>query len=117
MEIINKNNNKLLASKVIIADTFITRFKGLMLKKNLEEDAAMLIHPCNSVHTFFMKFPLDIIFISKEYEVIYVMENMLPGKTSSFIRKSMGVLELPSGTIEKTNTKKGDFLNITNVEK
>ena len=117
MEIINKNNNKLLASKVIMADTFMTRLKGLMFKKNLEKDTAMLIHPCNSVHTFFMKFSLDILFISKEYEVIYVIENMLPGKTSPLIRKAMGVLEFTSGTIEKTNTKKGDFLNVVNFKK
>ena len=51
-------------------------------------------------------------FNSNEYEVIYVIENMLPRNKSPFIRKAKGVLELPSGTIEKTNTKKGDFLNI-----
>jgi len=117
MEIINENTNKLLISNVIMADTFITRLKGLMFKKKLEENTAMLIHPCNMIHTFFMKFPLDILFISKEYEVIYVIENMLPGNTSPFIKKAMGVLELPAGTIEKTNTKKGDFLNIISLRK
>jgi uncharacterized protein len=59
-----------------------------------------------------MKFPLDIIFISKEYEVFYVIENMLPANTSPFIKNAKRVLELPVGTIERTKTKKGDFLNI-----
>lgn len=116
MEIRNKSNNKILASKVIIADTFINRFKGLMFKERLEEDSAMLIFPCNSVHTFFMKFPLDILFISKEYEVLYVIENMLPENISSIIRKAFWVLELPVGTIEKTNIKKGDYLNMINLK-
>lgn len=114
MEIRNKSNNKIIASEVVMADTFITRLKGLMFKERLEEDSAMLICPCNSVHTFFMKFPLDILFISKEYEVLYVIKNMLPQNISPFIRKSFLVLELPVGTIEKTNTEKGDYLNMIN---
>lgn len=85
-----------------------------MFKKKLEEETAMLIHPCNMVHTFFMKFPIDILFISKEYEALYAIENMLPQNISPFIRKAISVIELPSGTIEKTNTKKGDCLKIIN---
>lgn len=113
MEVLNKNTGKLLANKVIIADKFITRLKGLMFKKAIEDDVAMLIYPCNAIHTYFMNFSLDVIFISKEYEVLHIIENMPPGNRSSFIRRSMGVLEVPAGTIRKTNTKKGDFLNIT----
>lgn len=114
MEIINKKNNEILAQKVIIADKFLSRLMGLMFKKKLEKNAGMLIYPCNSVHTFFMKFPIDVVFISKEYEVLYVIENMSPGKTSKFIKRAKSVLELPSGVIEKTKTKKGDFLRIIN---
>ncbi|OOM80581.1 hypothetical protein CLPUN_12470 [Clostridium puniceum] len=114
MEIINKNNNKLLANRVIEAGTFITRLKGLMFEKRLEDNTAMFIYPCNSVHTYFMKFSLDILFVSKEFKVLHLVENMKPGNISCFVRKSMGVLELPAGTIKKTNTKKGDFLHMIN---
>lgn len=115
MEIINKKNNEMLANKVIISDRFLSRLMGLMFKKKLQKNSSMLIYPCNSVHTFFMKFPIDIVFLSKEYEVLYVIENMLPGKMSPFIRNAKSVLELPSGVIEETKTKKGDLLNLVNL--
>lgn len=110
MKIINRNSSGILAQKVDIANTFMTRLKGLMFKKNLEENTGMLIYPCNMIHTFFMRFPLDVLFLSKEYKVIHIIENMIPGKTSSFVRKGKYVLELPIGTIKRTNTKKGDHL-------
>ena len=112
MKIINENNSEILADEIIVADNFFTRLKGLMFRKSLEEKLAMLIYPCNSVHTFFMKFPLDIVFLSKEYEVLHIIENMMPRKISPYIRKTKSVLELPAGVIKNTKTKKGDFLKI-----
>lgn len=112
MKILNKSNDKFLATEVILADTFISRLKGLMLKKNLEKGMAMLIYPCNMIHTSFMKFPIDVIFLSDEYEVISVIENILPWHISPLVRKSIIVLELPSGAIKNTNTKIGDFIEI-----
>lgn len=112
MNIINKSNNRVLANKVIVADTFINRLKGLMFEKSLGENTAIIIFPCNAIHTFFMRFSLDVIFISKENEVLYIIENMLPKRISPFIKRAKSVLELPAGTIKKTKTKKNDFLII-----
>ncbi|MFT8349080.1 DUF192 domain-containing protein [Clostridium saccharoperbutylacetonicum] len=112
MRVLNKNSNMLLADEVIIANTFMTRLKGLMFKRSLVEGNVLMIKPCNSIHTFFMKFPIDIIFLSKGNVVIHVIENMIPGKISPFVKGAISVLELQSGIIRKTETKKGDLLEI-----
>lgn len=112
MNIINKSNNSVLADNVIVADTFFYRLKGLMFKRTFEDNSAIVLYPCNSIHTFFMKFSLDVIFLSNDYKVIYLMKNIGPRRISPIVKNAKIVLELPSGVINKTGTKLGDFLNI-----
>ena len=108
----NLRTGKTLATNVKVADTLFTRMKGLLGKKELPQGEALWIKPCFSVHTFFMKFAIDVIFLSKENQVIAAVSNLSPNRMTRLYPQSFSVLELPIGTIDATNTTIGDKIEI-----
>jgi uncharacterized membrane protein (UPF0127 family) len=66
MQLINITNGAVLADVVQLADNFMTRLKGLLGRTGLKSDEALIIQPCKSVHTCFMRFPIDVIFLNNE---------------------------------------------------
>jgi hypothetical protein len=85
--------------------------KGLLGLKSLENGAALVIKPCNSIHTFFMHFPIDVLFVDKDKKVIKAVSNILPFRVSPIFIKSHLVVELPAGVIKFTSTSAGDQLS------
>jgi uncharacterized membrane protein (UPF0127 family) len=94
------------------ADTPSKRLKGLLGRKELPPGTAMLIAPCNSIHTFFMRLVIDAVFIDRDNRVLKVVKNMGPGRIAG-ARWSVAVLEMPAGAAEgiypgdKISFKKG----------
>jgi len=110
MMLYNKSKEQSICGQLEIAESFFTRFKGLMLKKDLNRDSGLLIKPCNSIHTFFMLTPIDILFIDHNWEVKYLIKNFRPWRVSPLVKKGKMVIELPSGTISDKNITLGDIL-------
>lgn len=110
MIIRNITRNTVLSNQCDHARSFFARFKGLQLKKDLPAGSGLLITPCNSIHMFFMKFPIDAIFIDKDQVVLSIEERIKPWRISKVVNKSHSVLELPAGTSAATGTKPGDRL-------
>lgn len=74
----------------------------------------MLITPCKSVHTFFMRFPIDVIYLDREMRVVALFENVPRGKTLPYHKKAYSVLELKAGMIGESSMGIGHQLCITN---
>lgn len=91
---------RVIADKVKEADSFVTRFKGLMLRKQLEEGEGLLLRKCGSIHTCFMRFPIDVIYLSAD-NVVLDMETVSPWRMGKMIRGAKNTLELPVGNMEK----------------
>lgn len=113
MVVKNITQDILLADNCSHASTFFTRFKGLQLKKDLPKNCGLLITPCNSIHMFFMRFPIDAIFIDAKNTAIYIEEGIKPWRISKVIKSARSVLELPAGTASATGTKPGDRLEFS----
>lgn len=113
MKIINKTKNTILAEEVIIADTPFARFKGLLGRKELEKGKALILNPCNSIHTFFMQFTIDVLFVDKNNCVVKAVSNIKPGRMTPIYFKAAFVVELPAGTIGNTQTSPGNTLLIS----
>ena len=96
-------------SNVFVADTFLKRLMGYMFRKEPHHEAIM-IKPCNSIHTFFMKFNIDVIFVNKDMEVIKKMENLRPGKVIMPIKEAWVVIEGEAGKFKNVNI--GDKIDI-----
>lgn len=90
--------------------TFGSRFKGLLGRTGLVEGGGLHIAPCNSIHMFFMKFALDIVFLDDELKVVKVIPDIKPWGLTRVYSKAESVLELPVGTIARTGTVEGDQL-------
>ena len=88
-------------------ETFFERGRGLLGCKSLKAGQGMLIEPCNSIHTFFMKFSIDAVFLGKDHRVVAIHANMPPQR---FVRvgKAVSVLELMAGQVEQLHLVKGD---------
>ena len=112
MRAFNTRTGKELSVDVKVADTLFTRMKGLLGKKELLEGEALWIKPCFSVHTFFMKFPIDVIFLNKKNQVIAAVSNLTPNRMTRLYPQSFSVLELPPGTIVASASEVGDEIKI-----
>lgn len=80
-----------------MADRFRFRLKGLMFRRQMQPGEALLITPCGQIHTFFMNFAIDAVFIDRSGKVLFVQENMKPGKISPYVPHTREVLELNAG--------------------
>jgi uncharacterized membrane protein (UPF0127 family) len=99
----------LLADRADIADTSAKRRKGLLKHTGLAPGEGLWIAPCEGVHTFGMKFPIDVIFLNRKRKVLKIRPNMVRGRIS-FSLRAHSVLELPSGRLGETGTVAGDQL-------
>jgi hypothetical protein len=112
MRLINQTKNTVLAENVLIADNPLKRIKGLLGKKNFLPEQALILEPCNSIHTFFMSFAIDVIFVDKDYRVVKLLQGFVPNRISRICWHSSRVIELSAGKIKLTNTQFRDQLQL-----
>lgn len=93
-------NGFVVAQEVEEAKAFFKRLKGLMFRSSMAQGSAMLLSPCPQIHTFFMRFALDVLFLDKDGKVVYVMENLKPWRISPIVYRASQTLELPAGTLQ-----------------
>jgi len=117
MRVLRREDKKVIVENLMIADRFLSRLKGLMLSKALPSNAGLLLKPCQSVHTFFMNYTIDVIFLDENNRIIGIENNMRPYHISKFYRKSQKVLEMNAGIIDLNNLKIGDNLELEGYEK
>lgn len=106
----------LIASRAEKAESFYARFKGLMGRAGLEDGGGLHIEPCNSIHMFFMKFALDIVFLDGELKVVRAISGIKPWRMTRVYSSAESVLELPVGVIARTGTAPGDQLRVSPAE-
>ncbi len=114
MKVIDKKNNLEIATQVKVAKSFYERLMGLMFKKEMNGYDGILFYDCKAIHTHFMKFDMDAIFLDKENKVVKVIRKMKPWRFSSIYFKADKVLEL-SGGKTPDGIKEGDELEVLNV--
>ncbi|KPK97560.1 MAG: hypothetical protein AMJ95_08445 [Omnitrophica WOR_2 bacterium SM23_72] len=95
-----------------MAATLFRRAKGLLGTKDFRQGEALVITSCNSIHTFFMHFPIDVLFVDKAFRVIKAMPSLRPFRMTPLYFKADFALELPVGTIESSSTSEGDTLSL-----
>ena len=90
-----------------------SRFLGLMGRSRLEEGGGLLIEPCSSIHTFFMRFPIDVVFIDRDSRVVRMAENVKPWRIMLGGKGAHAVVELAGGVLAGTAITVGDQLDVT----
>jgi uncharacterized membrane protein (UPF0127 family) len=114
MKVIHKKTNKILSNDLKIAKTLVDRTIGLMFVKEMKGFDALLLDPCNSVHNFFVRFPIDLIFLDDELKIVKLKKCFKPWRMTGIYFKARKVLELPNGTIT-SDISEGDYLEVRHV--
>jgi uncharacterized membrane protein (UPF0127 family) len=110
--IVNTTRDTILGERISIAETSWSRLVGLLGKCGLEPGAGLLIVPSQAIHTFAMRFPIDVVFLDRDWRVVHLTPRMVPFRITALHWKAHCVLELPSGTTTLTSTSIGDQLSV-----
>lgn len=109
--LINKTKNTVLADKVLFGQDFFKRIIGLLGKKEFSQGQALVLKPCAAVHTFFMFFPIDVLFVDSNNKIIAAIPNLQPFRISAFYFSAKFAIELPPGVIKSSLTEKDDRID------
>jgi len=101
---------KLVAEDLRIANRFPLRLKGLMFKRKMKDDEALIIPRCNWVHTMFMNFPIDVVYLDSNYVIIDAEAGVRPWRMCSPRFKASHTLELASGTMKNRSLHMGEVI-------
>ena len=110
LKIVNLTRDRLLADRAELAIGLGQRLKGLLGRHSLDKGEGLVIKPCSSIHTFFMRFAIDVVFVDRASRVVKTIEDMQPFRASNPFLSALLTIELPAGTIRRTNTRVGDQL-------
>ena len=111
MRVINTTRGTVIAEHAMVANGFFARAKGLLGKDSLTPQSALLIPRCQSIHMFFMKFSIDVIFVNREGYIVGLVTEIHPFQFSPVFWKSDYAIELPKGQIAKASCCLGDFVS------
>lgn len=103
--------NKRISLKVRIADTFWTRFVGLMLQKPLPPATGLLITPCNSIHMCFMRFAIDAVYLDKQGKILKIVRNLRPWLGISACWQAHSTLEMTAGEADRLGLEVGQVFS------
>ena len=92
-----------------VADTVLTRMRGLLGRKQLEPGTGLLLRPAPSIQTFFMRFPIDVVFLDRDGRVLKIAPELRPWRAAG-CRGARQVLELPAGEAARRGITTGDRL-------
>ena len=109
LRVTNVTRGTVLATALEVADSGPKRNKGLLGRTGLDAGEGLWIIPCESVHTFFMKFPIDLVYLDRKHRIKKVCDSV-PAWRLSVCLSAHSILELPAGTIRNTRTERGDTL-------
>lgn len=111
----NTSRSGTVAENVRLANTWWTRLRGMLGQPEPAPGEGLLLAPCQSVHMFWMKYPLDIAFLAPDGSVVETYHELAPSKRSRWHRDADRALELRAGTLAHTGTQIGDRLELRSV--
>lgn len=105
----NKSKNCAVASKAWLADNFFLRLKGLMFRKNMDRDEAVILYHTPSIHTFFMNFSIEVVFLNQKMRIVDIRRELKP-KRVVFSASASIAIELPANKTSPVTLEVGDIL-------
>lgn len=109
--VIVRADDRVVCERCLVADRPLARMRGLLGRKALPRGEAILLRPAGSIHTFFMKFPIDVVFLDAENRVLRIAHRVAPWRTAAK-RSAAAVLELAAGECERRGLREGDRLEL-----
>ncbi|WP_409252346.1 DUF192 domain-containing protein [Bacillus sp. SCS-153A] len=111
MKVVNLSNEQVIVEHLMEAHNFFKRLRGLMFTARLDSGKGLHIKPCRSIHTFFMNYPIDVLYVNDHNIIVAIEESVAPGKVGKLYADASSVVELPAGTVKETGTEVGNSLS------
>ena len=108
---VRTQDGSVVCERCVVARSPWLRMKGLLGRSELPGEEGILLEPASSIHMFFMRFPIDAVFLDRELTVLKVVPSLPPWRIAS-ARGARSVLELPAGTCERRGLREGDRLTL-----
>jgi len=115
LRLVHPRTGAVLAERLRVPRTFAGRGLGLMFQRTLPAGEGMWITPCNGIHMFFMRFPIDAVFVDRRLRVVRVRAGLRPWRVVPLVLRAHSVLELPAGTVAGLGLERGEPLSIEPV--
>ena len=112
--LVNDRNGAMVAKDLELAADSKTRNRGLLGRSGIPDESVMIIAPCNAIHTFFMRFTIDIVFVDRQGRVLKLCHSVRPWRVR-VARTAFAALELASGSINRSETATGDALSLVRI--
>ena len=112
MRILNTSSNTVLAEEAVIGEGLLERMKGLLGKDGLKPGEALVLKPCSAVHTFFMRFSIDVVFVDNALRIVRAIPDLKPWRLTGIYPSARMCIELPAGTLASTKTSHGHLLSL-----
>lgn len=109
--LVNGRTGRLVATVVEMAVTRRDRNRGLLGRAWLEPGAAMFLAPCVSIHTAFMRFPIDVLFVGRDRRILRIVRRLPPWRAALCIR-AHAVIELAAGSADAHDLRVGDYMKV-----
>ena len=107
-------NEKVIVRELQLADSIWGRFWGLLPRKGLEPGEGLLLTPCRGIHTFFMRFSIDALYLDDQMRVVAVFPEVKPWRLLPYLKEARQVLEVASGAVSALGVEVGDQLLLQN---
>jgi uncharacterized membrane protein (UPF0127 family) len=111
----NTSTGCVLADRVELAVDSASRRRGLLGRDSFPRGSALVIAPCSSIHTFFMRFEIDVVFVARDGRVLKTYD-AIPRRRIGFSAGAFAAIEFPAGTLARTPAKQGDVLTLVGRE-
>ena len=106
---VEREQGDIVCGHCLLADTPWTRLRGLLGRRGLGAQEGLLLRPVNAIHTLFMRFPIDVVFLDRDYEIVKIVGAVRPWRFAA-ARRAKVVLELPAGTATRARLRVGERL-------
>jgi hypothetical protein len=108
----NLTRNTTIADRARVAASMLTRMRGLIGRRTLARGEGLVLGPCSGVHTFFMRAPLDVVFLNRHNQVVCSVSGLPTWAMLPWVRGAARAIELPVGAVHESRTAVGDLLSI-----
>jgi uncharacterized membrane protein (UPF0127 family) len=114
-QLLRSDSEQVLVPQLFVAKKFFDRAWGLLGQSSFEQNKGLWIHRCSSIHTFFMKIPIDAVFVDRQLKVVGIYENLKPFRMTTWVWKSDSVIELPSGSVQRLKIHRGEVFRVVSA--
>jgi uncharacterized membrane protein (UPF0127 family) len=106
---LKRENGDVVCDRCVVADSPVSRMRGLLGRSELRPGEGLLLRPASAIHTWFMRFPIDAVFLDRDWRVVGISDDVRPWRAASR-RGAKAVLELPAGESSRRGLALGDQL-------